>query len=167
MMPKINVQATLLAALFIGGSAFAADVPSTPEVLGKLHRSNQKEIQMGKMAEEHGHSAAVKSFGKTLVKDHTDADKKVAKLAKTEKVELAASTPGAMSDSEKLPMDAGFDAAFAKMMLDDHKKDISEVKTARDGTKDEKLKTLINELLPTLEKHQETAQKLVDQAGKS
>jgi putative membrane protein len=167
MMRKIHVQTPLLIVTILAGSTFAAGEPSTADVLGKLHRSNQKEIEMGKMAQEHGRSADVKSFGKTLVQDHTNADKKVAKLAKAQKIDLTASTPTAMADSDKLPMDAGFDAAFARMMLDDHKKDIAEAKAARDGTQDKKLKKLIDELLPVLEKHQETAQKLVDQNGKS
>jgi putative membrane protein len=139
--------------------------PPTAEVLGKLHRSNVKEIRMGEMARDHGHSKDVQSFGKTLIKDHTEADDKVAKLAKEEKIDLSANTPEV--GSTDMNMGAGFDAEFAKSMLEDHKKDIAAVESARDATKDAKLKTLLKDILPTLKKHESIAQKLVDQGGKS
>ena len=61
-------------------------------------------------------------------------------------------------------MEAGadFDAKFARDMLDDHKKDIAEVTEARDKTDDLKLKKLLSDMLPTLQKHEETAQKILD-----
>jgi len=142
--------------------ALAADPPATADVLGKLHESNQKEIAMGKMAEKNGKSKEVTSFGKMLVKDHTAADKKVLALAKQEKLTLP--TPAAAK--EDMPMGAEFDAAFAKSMVDDHKKDIDEVTKARDATNDEKLKKLLGDMLPTLQKHEDTAKKIVDDTGK-
>ena len=36
--------------LLTAGKVWAADAPDTAAVLGKVHRSNQKEIEMGKMA---------------------------------------------------------------------------------------------------------------------
>lgn len=149
----------------LASPAVAAAAPPTAEVLGKVHRSNLKEIEMGKMASKHGVSKNVKAFGKMLVTDHNAADKKVAKLAKDEKIDLAASTPPAKED-DKMPMGAEFDAAFAKSMLEDHKKDIAEVKEASGATEDVKLKTLLSDMLPVLEKHQGVAQKLVDQTVK-
>ena len=120
---------------------------------------------MGKMAQERGVSKGVKDFGKALVKDHADADKKVAKLAKEEKVDLTASTPPADSHDMKETGPA-FDQAFSKEMLEDHKKDVAEVSTARDMTTDPKLKKLLSGILPVLKKHQNTAEKLVDQTSK-
>jgi len=133
--------------------------PSTADVLGKLHKSNQKEIEMGKLAEKQGQSKDAKSFGKMLVKDHSAADKKVMALAKQEKIELPTES-SSMKDMEQLPSGAQFDAAFGKAMVEDHKKDIAEVKAARDATTDDKLKKLLGELLPKLEQHQATAEKL-------
>jgi putative membrane protein len=143
-----------------------AEVASTAEILGKLHSANVQEMRMGKLAEEHGRSADVKAYGKTLVEDHDAADTKVAKLAKEEGITLAAHTPPVPAE-KNMPMGAGFDAAFAKAMLEDHRKAVAEVKLARDETNDEKLKALLGELLPVLEQHERTAQKLVDQTPKS
>jgi putative membrane protein len=148
----------LVAALSIPCVARAAD-PDTGEVLGKLHQANQKEIEMGKVAEKNGQSKDVKAFGRMLIKDHTAADKKVTALAKKEKVELPAATKEDHSDMAK---GADFDKKFATAMLDDHKKDVADAKSARDNTKDEQLKKLLDDIVPTLEKHQETAQKIAD-----
>jgi putative membrane protein len=145
--------------------ALAADAPSTADVLGKLHDSNQKEIAMGKLAQKNGQSKDVTNFGKMLVKDHGAADKKVVALAKQEKIELPAPTP--MKDDD-MPKGTGaeFDTSFAKSMVDDHKKDIAEATTARDATTDAKLKKLLTDILPTLQKHEDTAQHIVDGAAK-
>jgi putative membrane protein len=149
--------------LLSGGRASAADPPSTAAVLGKVHHSNLQEIEMGKMAQGHGMSKDVQDFGKMLVKDHAAADKKVMKLAKDEKVDLAANTSPADTHVDHEHTGTAFDDAFARDMLADHKKDVAEVTAARDATTDPKLKRLLTDMLPVLKKHQDTAQKLVDQ----
>lgn len=157
-----------LALLFSIGTASAADTSETATVLGKLHHSNQMEIEMGKLAQEKGQAREVKSFGKTLVTDHSAADKKVLALAKQEKIDLMAAMP-AMNDDKMVQlrtmMGAEFDKAFARVMLDDHSKDVDEAKAARDSTTDSKLKALLVATIPVLEKHRETAQRLVDTLG--
>jgi putative membrane protein len=139
--------------------ALADDAPAPAEVLNKLHQSNVTEIEMGKLAQKNGQSKDVKAFGKTLVTDHTAADKKVKALAKKEKVELTDIKPemehGDLSGPE-------FDTKFAKSMLEDHEKDVEEVRKARDNTTDPQLKALLSELLPTLENHKDTARKLTE-----
>ena len=159
---RFFASAALAVCLMVPALSRAADAPVTGDVLGKLHQSNQKEIEMGKMAEKNGMSKDVKSFGKKLVKDHTAADKKVMALAKEEKIDLAAATPASGGDMADSPKGADFDTKFARDMLDDHKKDVDEATAARDATGDAKLKKLLTALIPTLQKHKDTAQKLVD-----
>jgi len=153
--------------LWCAGGASAADPPDTAAVLGKLHQSDQKEIAAGKLAQKSGTSQQVKAYGKMLEKDHTAADKKVAALAKQEKIDLPSVTSaGSSNDMSSMASDPMFDTKFAREMVDDHKKDIAEVTQARDATADAKLKKLLTELVPTLQKHEETAQKIVDTEGK-
>jgi putative membrane protein len=154
----------LAALLAIPAAARAADAPTAAEVLPKLHQSNQREIEMGKMAEKNGQSKQVKAYGKALVDDHTAADKKVKALAKQEKVDLPAQTEPA--SHEQMAPGPDFDTRFAKAMLDDHKKDVADAKDARDKTGDTKLKGLLTDIVPTLEKHEQMAQKIVDQTAK-
>jgi len=153
------------------GTAQAADkaaTAQTAEVLGKLHHSNQMEIACGKLAQEKGQAKDVKAFGKTLVTDHSAADKKVMALAKEEKIDLPADMPMPdKMDKLKAASGADFDKVFATDMLEDHKKDVAEAKAARDATTDAKLKALLTSTIPVLEKHREIAQKLVDKLGPS
>jgi predicted outer membrane protein len=55
-----------------------------------------------------------------------------------------------------------FDKKFAQEMLDDHRKAIAALTAARDNTADPQLRKLLNDLLPTLEKHAAAAQKIID-----
>lgn len=160
MITRTMVGALLVAVL--GGAAHAADAPSSADVLKDLHHANQEEIEMGKIAQDKGQSKDVKKFGKTLVKDHTAADKKVTALAKDEKIDLGEMP--VMKDN--MPEGADFDASFARAMLEGHQKVVSEATAARDSTGDEKLKKLLVAIIPTLQKHLDTAQKLSDAAGK-
>lgn len=147
-----------------------ASASDTAAVLGKLHHSNQMEIQMGKMAQEKGQAKEVKAFGKTLVTDHTAMDKKVMSLAKQQKIDLPASMPP-MNDPGMAKLEsatgAEFDRAFAQTMLEEHKRDVDEAKAAQAKTTDPKLKTLLGSAIPVLEKHRDTAQKLVSSVGAS
>jgi putative membrane protein len=159
------IKACLAGALAVGfsGMAAAADPPATSEVLQKLHHSDQKEIALGKVAQKNGKSKDVKDYGKTLVKDHTAADKKVAALAKQEGIDLPAES--AKDEAMTMPAGPSFDANFGKMMLDDHTKDVADATAARDSTKDEKLRKLLTDVVPVLQKHKEIAQKIVDQSA--
>ena len=169
------------ALLTAGATARAADKPpgadkpavaaspaasDTAAVLGKLHHANQMEIEMGKLAQKNGASKDVKAFGKTLVKDHTAADKKVTALAKKEKIDLTAAAPPmkpedqATMDRLKAQKGAEFDKSFAAAMVEDHKQDVSEATAARDSTSDPQLKALLTETVPVLEKHRDAAEKL-------
>lgn len=75
------------------------------------------------------------------------------------------STPEA-ADMSGMASDPMFDSKFAQKMLADHEKAIDDVTAARDTTADPKLKKLLADLLPTLQKHEETARKILDTEGK-
>jgi putative membrane protein len=169
-MTKTLLGSTLVLAamLLSAGPARAADTMDTASALVKLHQSDEKEIAMGKLAQKDGKSAEVKSFGRTLVKDHTAADKKVSKLAREEKIALG-STPDADFDGAvaKMAAESDFDAHFARTMLDDHEKDLAFVKNTRDATSDDKLKKLLTDIVPVLQKHRDISQKLVDSTMKT
>ena len=174
MKPSRLVVAFTLCA--VPGYALAAADPAVDsgpppaDVLTKLHHANQMEIEAGKLAQAKGASKEIKKFGKALVNDHTAADKKVVALAKQLKIELPKESPemkDGMLEKAKATTGAEFDRTFASAMLDDHRKDVEETTEARDKTSNPKLKKLLSEIVPKLEKHRETAQKLVDSGGEA
>jgi putative membrane protein len=73
---------------------------SKSQLINKLHKVNQMEIEVGNLAQTHAKSPKVKQFGETIVKDHTKADKELMDLAKAEGITLAESGMGATGGSK-------------------------------------------------------------------
>ena len=126
------------------------------------------EIDVGKLAQEKGHSDAVKQFGAMLVKDHG------AHKAKAEEVAsgLGVTPPTGSSFGEKatyakLKILSGdsFDRSFAKAMVKDHQEDIKEFE--KEASKNDPAGKLAKESLPTLKKHLAAAQQLTAQKQSS
>jgi putative membrane protein len=161
MTTTMRIAMLAMGACLFAGAARAADPPITAHVLNKLHNSNLTQIEAGKLAQDNGRSKATKDYGKVLVTDRTSADQRVVALAQEESVDLSASTPVVGSRSvADLTGGRTFDRRFARTMVDDHKKEIAELTAARDQTTDAKLKKLLTDLLPTLQKHETMAENL-------
>jgi putative membrane protein len=151
--------------------------PRTPaDVLSQIHETDQTEMEVGRLAEQKGGSADVRSFGKTLAQDHSAADRKVTALARELDVQLSPPAKGS-SDLEKKQNHDGavkemlanvsgntFDRDFLEAMSTDHQEDIANLTEVMNSTTDPKIKNLIAELLPKLKHHQEMAEKLLAQA---
>jgi putative membrane protein len=154
---------------------FLADVPppahvsrpsasaKTADMLAKLHAINEREIAAGNLAQQNGQSPEMKAYGKMLVQDHTEAEKKVAALAHRERVDLAVT--GA-PDIPAIPAGPDFDKTLAKLTLADQKQAIVEATAARDQTDDPDLRALLTDLLPVLERHVQAAKKIADAQAK-
>jgi putative membrane protein len=168
MTMKKNMNVALLAAVLGLGCSAVSFADTTPaDVLNDLHAANGMEVHMGKLAEEKGSTAEARDYGKTLVKDHQDNDKQVTDLASKQGITLKTETPGLMDKMEmkKLKSQSGaeFDRAFAKNMIDDHKKDIAKMQSALKSQLPEDVRKLVADTLPTLQKHLELAQKIYGQ----
>ena len=146
------------------------------DVLSQIHETDQAEMEVGRLAEEKGSTASVRSFGKALAHDHSAADRKVTALAREMDVQLSPPAKPS-SDLEKKQNHDGavkemlanvtgntFDRDFLEAMSTDHKEDIAKLTDVMNSTTDPKIKHLIAELLPKLKHHQEMAEKLLAQA---
>jgi putative membrane protein len=151
---------TILMALLLGASQ------SVSPVLQQLHVADQGEVQMGKLAQRNG-GPAVQEYGRMLVTDHTEHDQKVQQLAQKKGVDLNNLTDkDALHDQkesretyQELLRKSGkdFDNAFARAMVEDHNKDIKHARAAASSADDNDLRALLNETIPTLEKHDQQA----------
>ena len=102
---------------------------ATPQMqLQKLHVTNLKEIDAGRLAEQNG-TAKVKDYARMLQQDHRDADAKVMALAQKKGWTLS-DTPAKPEKQQKMQMekdklsslkDAEFDRTFANMMAHGHR----------------------------------------------
>jgi putative membrane protein len=133
--------------------------------LQKLHDANQMEIQMGRLAQDHGSTKAVREFGKRLMTDHTAADAKLEAFLRTRGSDLAsfATTTSADADHELLATKSGtdFDRAFGQQMVRDHQKAIDLINSARVETADDTLRMLYDQLIPVIQNHKRVAEQIV------
>lgn len=150
-----HATAILLAAT---SGALAAQVDA--DFIKQAIQGDNTEIMMGQLAAQQGSTADVKSFGQTLVRDHTRAKQDMMNVAKQVNAPVEdAPTPDADAIKAKLSTLSGraFDGAFADAMINDHQKDIALYRRESDMN-DGAVSTLATQQLPVLEKHLQMAE---------
>jgi len=146
----------------------AAGDDSPQAVLSALHAANQLEMTAGKLAQTKGASEEVKQFGRQLYDDHKDADQKVQSLADQKGIMLKAQPDDPVqaqksaeqaAEVAKLSKLSGsaFDAAFLGAMAKGHADTINQLEKAKASVGDKDVESLVDELMPVLHKHQQTA----------
>jgi putative membrane protein len=161
MSMKLMLGASLAVALLWGSPSFAQDKASQ-KFIKEAIEGNLAEVQMGQLAQKNGQSEGVRSFGQMLEKDHGDANQKAAAVANS----LGVTPPTEPSSKQKKDYErmskltgAKFDEQFVKDMVADHKKDIREFE--KESKKNDAGGSFAKEILPTLQKHLDTAQSLM------
>jgi putative membrane protein len=130
-------------------------------------QGNLAEVELGKLAQQKSMNDGVRSFGDTLVKDHSAGNEKATEVASA----VGVTAPTEPSKKQKMMYDrlsklsgSAFDRQFARMMVEDHQKDIKEFeKEARSSN--QQVAGFAKDTLPTLQKHLDTAKSLA--SGKS
>jgi putative membrane protein len=151
-----------LGLVLITGISTAAFAKTEKEFISDAIKGDNSEIAMGQLAVTKGGSEPVKTFGQTLIDDHskakTDASAVATKMGISPPSEMP---PDAQSEMTKLQQLSGrdFDKEFARVMVEDHQKDIAEFKKEAGGGKGP-VQQLAAQTLPTLEKHLRIAQSI-------
>jgi putative membrane protein len=147
-------------ALVIGGAGSAFSAENDQAFIKKVIQGNLGEVQIGQLAQKNGSSDAVKSFGQTLVTDHTANNDKAKTVASAIGVTPPTDpSPEATKTIDKLSKltGAAFDKEFAKDMVADHRKDIKEFSVMAKG-KNTEVADFAKQTLPTLRKHLQLAE---------
>src|SRR5687767_13406008 len=115
-----------LFALIAGLSFISAGQAASPDqdFYQKAAEGGMAEVETGKLAQTKGSSKAVKEFGKMMVKDHTDANNKLKKLAADKDVKLPTELNAehqAMKKKLQSLDGAAFDKAYIDGQVKDHK----------------------------------------------
>lgn len=131
-------------------------------MLNHLHHINQKEIRMARMAADKSESPEVKSAAQQMIQDHQQWDKRVQDMAKSDKValqdvQLATHERATMDQLRKLN-GKQFDQAYLDSMRMGHQMVLSDLRIASKETQDPKLRALIDETIPGIEKHNSVSQ---------
>ena len=149
---------TLATLIYSSGLAVAA---TQQAFITRAMQTNLAEVQVGKLAQEKGASQQAKSLGQMLTNDHQANQQKAERIAKQIGV-TPPTSPGAMqkSDYDRLSKLSGaaFDRRFAAMMVEGHRKAISEFR--REARMKDAVGEYAKQTLPTLEKHLREAERL-------
>jgi putative membrane protein len=114
------------------------------------------EVELGRVAAQQGTNEAIKQFGQRMVDDHSKANTELTTLASSKGVTLPTSIDDKHREQvTKLSAMSGadFDRAYAKMMLKDHEKDVSEFEKQSTKGGDADIKAFATKTLPTLQEH--------------
>lgn len=134
---------------------------SDREFADKAARGGMLEVQAGQLAETNGSNAAVKSFGKQMVDDHTTVNNELKSWASSAGYTLPTTLEADAQkklDELKGKKGADFDKAYTEFMVSDHKEDISLFKKQADANSNSELSALAKKTLPTLEHHLKMAE---------
>ena len=123
------------------------------------------EVELGKLAASKGASDEVKQFGQKMVDDHSKANEELMRVASSKGM-----TPPTTLDAkhqaavQKLSALSGekFDKEYVKMMVSDHKKDVSEFQKEASRGADPDIKAFAASTLPTLQEHLQMIQRIND-----
>lgn len=122
-----------------------------------------EEVELGKVAAQQGMSAEVKQFGQRMVDDHSQANSELMSLASSKGITLPTELDQKhRSEVTKLSGMSGadFDREYTKMMVSDHRKDVSEFEKQSTRGTDADLKAFATKTLPTLREHLRMAEAL-------
>lgn len=119
-------------------------------------RGGVMEVMLGKLAATNAGSAAVKSLGEMMVKDHTKANEELKKWASG----VGYTLPTDLDDKKQKKYDElkakkgmEFDKMYTDFMVDDHEEDIKDFKKQASDGSESALKSFASTTLPTLEHH--------------
>ena len=151
-------------------SGSAATQDPNQRAANMINTMNQNQIDLGKMMQDQGQSANVKSYSKSLADEHQQAQDKLQSLAT--KSNMTLQTNQRMKDSQaklkdKLSSAQGTqrDRDFLQAEVRSHSNAIQHLTKMESQVTDPQLKTYITELIPTLQKHESEAKTLLQQMG--
>ncbi|HET6281475.1 MAG TPA: DUF4142 domain-containing protein [Polyangia bacterium] len=133
-------------------------------VVAKIHMVNQMEIEAGRLAKQKAEVPGVRAYGARLERDHRDADQKTLSYARKHKIDLGAQKAVVGSEPDHVKMQetlqrlsnlsgGEFNREFLEAMAEGHRTAIDFVSSSRARLPDAELKTLLSDMLPTLQKH--------------
>ena len=128
---------------------------------GTKAQLTKAEVSGGQMAQSKGSSDSVKQFGQRMATDHQKAYDQLSQIAGSKGVTVPTEPSKAhQRDAAKLEKLSGndFDREYAKQMVSDHKKDVSEFRKQAKSAKDPDVRNFAATTLPTLEEHLKMAQ---------
>jgi len=155
-----RLTAAVLPAFLMIGLAFAQD-QEAKSFLTEAIEGNLAEVQIGQLAQKLSTSQDIRAFGQMLEQDHTVANQKARAAANAMQIRPPTQPNSKQkADYDRLAQLIGieFDEQFADHMVMDHKEDIQKYEKA--AAMNNPAGNYAKEALPTLRKHEQTAESL-------
>jgi putative membrane protein len=139
-----------------------------------------KEVQFGKLAEQHARSPQVADFGRRMVQDHGKGNDWLKQIAQERGAKLPQELPPDVQQEyqelQKLAAEsepkggqetgpAQFDQIYMQAMVKDHEEDIRKFEKEAEAGQDSDLKGFAEETLPILREHLELAEEVQAQVA--
>ena len=127
------------------------------------------EVKFSELADKRAANEKVKEFAAQMVKDHSEANNKLAEHAKNQKIAVVA---GFERDKRDKYMElsklngADFDKAYMKQAVESHEKSVKTLEHFATKAMDPLLKKWIDETLPTVKHHLKMAKEVNDMVNK-
>jgi putative membrane protein len=154
----------LCCGVLLSGVALAQNLSNADKEFIKMAAvTNMKQAHVGEMAQDQAANSDVKDFGQTLVKDHTDAYDRLAKLADKTGVAIPRGIDAARIPAiESLSRLKGknFDRSFLEHEVAAQRSAIAEFRREASHGQDQDLKNYASQCVSTLENDLKTAQSL-------
>lgn len=156
----------LVASLFAGAAAFAADVPKvTRDFIDTVASSNKLEIDTSELAMQHAKSNDVKTFAQTMITDHKQAGSDFKSALQKANIEppsdmLSVADAAKYAKLRVFTTENGFDAAYVDMQLQAHKDAVAAFKDYATNGPTQEVKSFAMKTLPVLEQHLTMVQSL-------
>ena len=130
---------------------------------------NMAEVKLGELAQQKAQSPEVKKFAEKMVGDHTKAQEELKQIAEREHINFPTDVNRKDADTyrslEKLS-GPEFDKAYARTMVQDHTKDVTEFKKEVSSAPEGPAKQYAQQTLPTLESHLQEARQMQSQVSR-
>ena len=122
-----------------------------------------REVALGRLAQERGANADVRAFGATMVEKHTMAGTELKRIANRHNVPAAPRPGGNGGDFDRLSKLTGdaFDRAYIELMVDNHDDALEALeKKANDGDEHADVRDWAAKMVPDVRAHLERAKNL-------
>jgi putative membrane protein len=147
-----------------GGSVSSAE----QQFVTKASQSDRAEVELANLALQKSNNPDVKQFAQRMVDDHSKNQQQVDSLASQLSITAPGSIPAeAQHEKDRLSNMSGdqFDRAYARMMVQDHRKDVNEFKQEQQSAQNSQLRQYVDQTLPVLEQHLQMAEQLQSKVG--
>ena len=144
-------------------SASAASVPPPRKFLATAMQDGIAEIAVCRLALDKSANPAVRSFAERMIKDHSNIDDAISRLAQSKNIKLpddASLKQKATYELLKARSGSSFDETFMKHNVSDHEQDIQDFTDEAGGASDLDVKSFASTTLKTLQEHLELARQV-------